>query len=83
MLHRAVYVDSNEQLVVGNCEEYLNSCGKYMVEKGMLFKKCLACPMYSLCNGCSIHRQCTEEVKDEHCKWMKDHYLQMKEYGWV
>ena len=78
---QVVYVDSNEKLVVGNCEEVMSSEGRFSISKGSLFSECYACPMFSICNACSMNRQSTLEkgFKEEHCKWMKEHYMELKE----
>lgn len=80
---KVVYINEKDELVEGNCEEELSSQGKYKVEKGVLFSKCYACPMFNICNGCSLNRQSTEPVKEEHCKWMKAHYTELKEHDLI
>ena len=76
----AAYVNDKEELVLTQCEEVASSEGKFKIEKGYLFKdKCLACPLCRICNGCSVNRIATEPIKEEHCKWMKEHYTELKQ----
>lgn len=82
--NRAVYVNEKEELVEGNCEDQLSSEGRLKIKReNPLFNRCLFCPMFSLCNGCSINKDSTEPIKDEHCKWMKDHCDELKKYGLI
>lgn len=74
LLNKAVYVNSKNELIEGNCEEVMSSNNTLQIRKDILFPKCLGCKMYNICNGCSINRECTRPIKEEHCRWMKDHY---------
>jgi hypothetical protein len=79
ILNKAVYVNSKEELIEGTCEESLSSNGKLIAKKGSLFTKCYGCKLFNVCNGCSVNRECTEPIKEEHCKWMKEHYEELLE----
>lgn len=79
--NKIVYVDTEGNVVEGHCEEVLSSDGKFSVETGSLFDKCYMCDMFSLCNGCSINRQATNAIRDEHCEWMLAHRDELKFYG--
>jgi MoaA/NifB/PqqE/SkfB family radical SAM enzyme len=74
LLNKVIYIDNKNELIEGNCEEVISSNHTIQIEKNILFPKCLGCKMYNICNSCSINREYTRPIKEEHCKWMKDHY---------
>lgn len=76
-INNVAFVDKNEELITGHCEEVMCSEGRLQIKPGILFSKCMVCPMFSICNGCSQNRESLEPIKEEHCKWMKDHYEQL------
>ena len=78
-LNKAVYVNSKDELIEGNCEESLSSEGKLLIGKSALSPKCYACKLFNVCNGCSVNRKCTEPIKEDHCKWMRNHYNELLE----
>lgn len=73
LLNKMVYVDKDGQLVKNHCEEVASSEGRIKIQNGALFPKCYGCKFFNLCNSCSVNRECTRAVKDEHCKWIKEH----------
>lgn len=83
LLNKAVYVNQEGKLVEDHCEEVIASEGKLKIENGSLFPKCYYCDLFSMCNACSINRQCSEEVKHEHCEWMMSHKQELQLYGLI
>ena len=83
LLNKAVYVNREGKLVEDHCEEVIASEGKLKIENGSLFPKCYYCDLFSMCNACSINRQCSEEVKHEHCEWMMSHKQELQLYGLI
>lgn len=67
----ACWVDAAGRLVKFACEEWA-VIGQDMPHNIVpLFPECGICPLYSLCNGCSINNKFVKDIKKEHCAAMK------------
>ena len=77
---RVVYVDKNGNLQENYCEDILSANIEIKLNNEALFSKCYNCKMFSLCNGCSSNKAFTENIKEEHCAWMKENENRLKKY---
>jgi len=94
--NRAIWLDENDNLVYGTCEDLLAS-GLYPLDptKDRTFRKeevpvdpndyinqnCINCELCRMCNGCKINRTCAKKDPD-YCKEMLARLEMIKKNKW-
>lgn len=83
LYNKIVYIDKSGELIEDCCEDIVSSKDKIEITSNVLFKKCLTCKMFNLCNSCSTNVFFSEKYKEDQCKWMKDNYNELSQYGFI
>ena len=77
------WVDNSDNLVTGLCDDYVGLCSQDLKYTDQPLKKCLCCPLFSLCNNCKTNRYCIKKYADEnYCREMKKVAIRMKNNNW-
>lgn len=83
LYNKIVYINQNGELIENCCEDIASSKDKIEITNETLFNKCLTCKMFNLCNSCSTNVFFSKKYKEEQCKWMKENYNELSEYGFI